>query len=69
MTDGLVPYIKIEDMDRQATEILKAYYPEVLESTQPVSAKILARRMGLEVHKHGIVEDGSVFGQYIFMIV
>ena len=66
MTDGLVPYIKIEDMDRQATEILKAYYPEVLESPQPVSAKILARRMGLEVHKHGIVEDGSVFGQIYF---
>lgn len=66
MTDGLVPYIKIEDMDKHATEILKAYYPEVLESPQPVTARILARRMGLEVHEHGIVEDGSVFGQIYF---
>lgn len=66
MTDGLVPYIKIEDMDKYATEILTTYYPEVLERPQPVNAKNLAKRMGLKVHEHGIVQDMSVFGQIYF---
>ncbi len=66
MTDGLVPYIKIEDMDNYATDILTTYYPEVLESPQPVNAKNLAKRMGLKVHEHGIVQDMSVFGQIYF---
>ncbi len=66
MTDGLVPYIKIEDMDKYATEILTTYYPEVLKSPQAVNAKDLAKHMGLKVHEHGIVEDASVFGQIYF---
>lgn len=66
MTDGLVPYIKIEDMDKYAMEILTTYYPEVLQSPQSVNAKCLAKRMGLKVHEHGIVEDMSIFGQIYF---
>lgn len=66
LTDGLVPYIPVEKMDERAEEILKAYYPEVLNSPKRVNSKELAKRMGLRVARRSIVEDASVFGQIYF---
>lgn len=66
MTDHLVPYIKPENLEERAQRILRQYYPEALTGTDPVDPYILAQRMGLTVHKHAIVEDGSIFGQIYF---
>ena len=66
MTDHLVPFIPPERLDEFALRILNQYYPEALEMDGPVDAYELAKRMGLEVHRCSITEDGSVFGRIYF---
>jgi hypothetical protein len=45
---------------------LKRYYPEALIAPTPVNPRVLAERMGLELHEQEITEDGTVFGQIYF---
>jgi hypothetical protein len=66
MTDRLVPFIKSENLDKYATDILEKYYPEALEQPMRVDAYVLAKRMGLSVHNCSITQDGSVFGRIYF---
>ena len=66
MTDALVPIIKREDYDRIAENLLKNYYPEVLEKPLPSNPMLLAEKLGLKVVVRRIKKDGSVFGQICF---
>jgi len=66
MSDELVPIIKKDKLDDVATDFLKRYYPEALESPTPVDPNILAERMGLTILKQEIADDASIFGQIHF---
>jgi len=66
VSDGLIPYIKPQDLDKHATTILETFYPEVLQTPQRVDAAVLAERMGLSIERRSISEDMSIFGQIYF---
>lgn len=66
VSDGLVPFIKPQDLDKHATTILETFYPEVLKTPQRVDAAVLAKRMGLNIERRSIAEDMSIFGQMYF---
>ena len=66
LSDALVPYIKMENMDNVAKDFLQRFYPEALQSPTPVDPMILVERMGLSVELKNITDDFSVFGQIYF---
>jgi hypothetical protein len=66
LSDSLVPILHKEKLDDVATDFLKSYYPEALNSPTPVHPSILAERMGLQIHEQEITPDGSTFGQIYF---
>lgn len=66
LSDSLVPIIKKEQFDAIATDILKQYYPEVLETPMWVNPYELAKNMNLMVLEEHISEDSTVFGQIYF---
>lgn len=66
LSDSLVPYIKKEELEAVANDILLRYYPEALEKPIAVEPQILAERMGLDVIISDITKDLSIFGQIYF---
>ncbi len=73
MSDALVPFIPNDRLEEVATEFLKDYYPEALQTTrhgQPpvvVDPGKLASKLGLTIRTERIKEDASVFGQLYFV--
>ena len=66
LSDSLVPYIRKEELDDVATEFLRKYYPEALETPMPLNTALLAKRMGLEIVTQQLTEDFTAFGQIFF---
>jgi len=66
LSDSLVPYIRKEELDDVATEFLRKYYPEALETPMPLDTALLAKRMGLEIVTQQLTEDFTAFGQIFF---
>ncbi len=66
MTDSLVPYIYSENLDYEADEFLKKYYPEGLREPTLIKPMVIAERMGLKVESLNITKNLSVFGQVFF---
>jgi len=66
-TSNLVPIIRKEDFEKEATEFLSKYSLDSLErpSAVPIT-KIAVEKMGLKVLYHRLTEDFSVFGQMCF---
>lgn len=67
LDQSLVPYIRKEEYDKYANEILKKYYSESLgENGCIIDPLVLVKRMGLNLIERTITADSSVFGQYYF---
>lgn len=66
MSDSLVPIINKQDLEKEADEFLKKYYPEARLEPMWVDPAVLTERMKLTVLPHRISEDMSVFGQIYF---
>ncbi|SFS08733.1 ImmA/IrrE family metallo-endopeptidase [Anaeromicropila populeti] len=66
MSDFLVPFINKEQLEDEATEFLRKYYPEALKKPMAIEPDKLAKRMGLDIKIQRITEDFSVFGQIFF---
>ena len=66
LSGDLVPIIRREEYDKYAEEILLKYYPEALETNNPIDVKELAKRMGLRLINTRITKDKSIFGQLFF---
>ena len=64
-SDKLVPFIKAEDLDDVATEILEKYYPEALSNVQSIDTDVLLKRIGLE-KRYAKLADQSISGQLFF---
>lgn len=73
LSDAMVPYIKHDDLEKDATLFLKEFYSEALEITKRgtppvwVDPEVLAERLGLKIISQRIREDASVFGQLYFV--
>jgi hypothetical protein len=68
-TQSLVPVIRKDDFDEEASTFLKKYCPEVLETPMAVPVEEIAiKRMGLKVLRHRLSEDFSIFGQMCFSV-
>jgi hypothetical protein len=72
-TDGksvsktIVPIIRKEDLDAEATAFLSEYFPEALVTPMPVPISDIAEKMDLEiVQGNRITDDFSVFGEICF---
>ena len=66
MSQYLIPYIGINDLDAVAENFLARYFPTALEAPCPVSAREVADRMGLNVKYARLTEDMSIYGQVFF---
>lgn len=66
LSNGLVPIIKKEDLEKEAERFLRKYYKEALSQPMWINPKALVKRMGLRVAAFNITEDLSVFGQIYF---
>lgn len=66
MSNALVPIIHKENLEKEAENFLKEFYPEALRDPTWVDPAKLAQRMNLTVIRHSISEDMSVFGQIYF---
>lgn len=66
LSDGLVPYIKSEQLESVAQDFLSRHYPEALKVPMAVEPHILAERMGLTIQSKNITDDFSIFGQIFF---
>jgi hypothetical protein len=68
-TQSLVPVMRKDDFDEEASTFLKNYCPEVLGIPMAVPVEEIAKKcMGLEVLKHRLSEDLSIFGQMCFSV-
>lgn len=67
MDDALVPVIKKDQLEKEATDFLTRYYPEALKEPLHVEPDTLAKRMKLKVTPVHITDDFSVFGQIHFV--
>lgn len=66
MSDSLVPIIYKEQLESVATDFLRRYYPESLNTPMAIEPQELAQRMGLNVKVQTITKDFSIFGQIYF---
>jgi transcriptional regulator with XRE-family HTH domain len=66
LSGDLVPFIKKDDYNRVAEEILTRYLPQALETPCPVNIHELVKNMGLKLLNREITLDGSIFGQLYF---
>lgn len=62
----LIPYIRSEEYDIKAEEILLDYYPEAFLSPKKINAEVLAERLGLSVLYLKMTTDGSILGRLFF---
>lgn len=62
---NIVPIIRKDDLDDEATSFLERYYPEAISNAIPVPIhEIIKDNMGLNViHGHKLSDDFSIFGQ------
>lgn len=66
LSDALIPYIRKDNIEKEAERFLQRYYPEALERRVSLDPFELAERMGLNIIFHTITNDHSVFGQIFF---
>lgn len=66
LSDALVPYIRTEQLDTVATDVINRYYPEALIRPMAIDPTELATRMGINVEIRNITKDLSIFGQVYF---
>ena len=62
----MVPIISSEDVEFEAEQFLKLYFPVAMEIPQRIDPLLIAEKMGLTVEYHEISEDGNIFGQIYF---
>ena len=66
-TKDLVPIIRREDIDTEATNFLKKYCPEALETPMPLPLEDIAEfKMDLEIDYVNLTPDASILGMMIF---
>ena len=66
-TKDLVPLIRKEDMDLEATKFLEKYCPEALETPMPLPVEeIVEFKMGLEIDYANLTPDASTLGMMVF---
>ena len=66
LSDALVPIISSEDIEFEAEQFLKLYFPEAMKVPQRIDPLLIAEKMGLTVEYYEISEDGNIFGQIYF---
>ena len=66
LTDSLVPYIRDDQLERIAEDILKQYYPEALQTPAPVDVWRLAENIGLTIIQARLSKSETIFGAMIF---
>ncbi|MBQ6678833.1 MAG: ImmA/IrrE family metallo-endopeptidase [Lachnospiraceae bacterium] len=66
LSDTLVPYLKIEELDKRAEAFLTMYYPEALRVQSRMDPYKLASGLGLSLLERRITEDHSIFGQLYY---
>lgn len=63
----LVPYVRKENYEKYAKEILEKYYPEALNEEKVfIEPMKLVGRMGINYLERRLSPDFSIFGQYYF---
>ena len=66
LSDALVPIISKDDVDFEAEQFLRQYFPDALMTLQFIDPLFIAERMGLNIVYHKISDDCSIFGQIFF---
>lgn len=66
LSDALVPIISKDDVDFEAEQFLRQYFPDALMTPQFIDPVLIAERMGLNIVYHEISNDCSIFGQIFF---
>ncbi|MDC7248471.1 MAG: helix-turn-helix transcriptional regulator [Sphaerochaetaceae bacterium] len=66
LSDQLIPLIKKTELDNIANDFLKKYFPESINKPQSINPYIIAQKMGLNIEKHSLSKDCSIFGSIIF---
>ena len=61
-----IQYIKKNELDDVAENLLKEYYPEVLENSIPLSVIELVRRLNLNIVEEVLTKDKSILGKMVF---
>lgn len=67
LNQDLVPIMRKEDMDIEASKFLQTYCPEALRQPMPIPVEeIVELKLGLEVDYVNLTEDCSTLGMMIF---
>lgn len=66
MDDELVPVISRNDLEKEAEDFLRRYYPKALLEPVSIEPDKLCETMGLSVKRARISEDGNIFGRIYF---
>jgi len=67
VSKNIVPILYKKDLDNEAEEFLKKYFPVALEKPTPVPISEIAEKMGLEIIQgNRITDDFSIFGEVYF---
>ena len=66
LPDTLIPNLPKDQLEAEATKILKELYPSALRNAIPVPASVIARKLGLSVQYACIDSDGEVLGKIFF---
>ncbi len=66
LSEYLVPVLNESDIEEEANDLLRKYYPEALLEPVSIDAEKLAERMGLAVLDVSLVSEEILMGQSIF---
>ncbi|MCD8131928.1 MAG: hypothetical protein LUE16_11765 [Lachnospiraceae bacterium] len=66
LSDYLVPILSRDELDIEAEQILRRYYPEALQKPICLNVNLFTKKLGLKVQYARITKDGSILGQLFF---
>ena len=64
LSQDLIPYLYEEDVEKNAEDFLRKYYPEALRTPMPLPVEDIAKSMGMEIYYAPL--GNSIFGKTYF---
>lgn len=64
LSQDLIPYLYEEDVEKNAEDFLRKYYPEALKTPMPLPVEDIAKSMGMEIYYAPLGD--SIFGKTYF---
>lgn len=66
LNEYLIPVLSEEELETEAEDMLRLYYPEAFLQPMPVDGKLLAKRMGLTIAEAAFPPEQQLMGQAVF---